>query len=169
MKKTLVIVITILTLALYTFSEVKIGVINAQKVIASTKRGKDIQKKLENLSKAKQKKVEAMQMEIKNLEKSLQSPALNTTAREKKAVEIQNKKTKLKRYYEDTQKELRRQYQKEMQKLQKEVMPIIDKIGKSKGFTIVFDLSISGISYFDKTIDITDVVIKEIDTRYKTK
>ena len=56
-----------------------------------------------------------------------------------------------------------------MQKLQKEVMPIIDKIGKSKGFTIVFDLSISGISYFDKTIDITDVVIKEIDTRYKTK
>ena len=56
-----------------------------------------------------------------------------------------------------------------MQTLQKEVMPIIDKIGKSKGFTLVFDLSIAGISYFDKTIDITELVIKEIDSIYKSK
>lgn len=169
MKKTLVLVITILTLAFYTFAEVKIGVINAQKVIASTKRGKEIQAKLENYGKSKQKKVEAMQAEIKTLEKALQSPAINTSTREKKSVQLQAKKTNLKRYYEDTQKELRRKYQSEMQILQKEVMPIIDKIGKSKGFTLVFDLSIAGISYFDKTIDITDLVIKEIDSNYKTK
>ncbi len=169
MKKTLVLVITILTLAFYTFGEVKIGVINAQKVIASTKRGKEIQAKLENYGKSKQKKVEAMQADIKRLETALQSPALNAAAREKKGVELQAKKVNLKRYYEDTQKELRRKYQTEMQTLQKEVMPIIDRIGKSKGFTLVFDLSIAGISYFDKTIDITDQVIKEIDSNYKKK
>ncbi|MEN8221986.1 MAG: OmpH family outer membrane protein [Acidobacteriota bacterium] len=169
MKKTLILTITILTLAFYTFGEVKIGVINAQKVIASTKRGKEIQAKLENYGKSKQKKVEVMQAEIKKLEASLQSPALNESTREKKTLELQTKKTNLKRYYEDTQKELRRKYQTEMQTLQKEVMPIIDKIGKSKGFTLVFDLSIAGISYFDKTIDITEIVIKEIDSIYKTK
>ena len=138
MKKTLILTITILTLAFYTFAEVKIGVINAQKVIASTKRGKEIQAKLENYGKSKQKKVEAMQAEIKTLETALQSPALNASAREKKGIERQTKKTNLQRYYEDTQKELRRKYQEEMQTLQKEVMPIIDKIGKSKGFTMVF-------------------------------
>ena len=169
MKKTLIMTVAILTLAFYTFAEVKIGVINAQKVIASTKRGKEIQAKLENYGKSKQKKVEAMQAGIKKLETSLQSPALNEAAREKKTVELQTKKTNLKRYYEDTQKELRRKYQEEMQGLQKDVMPIIDSIGKSKGFTLVFDLSIAGISYFDKTIDITDLVIKEIDSKYKTK
>ena len=135
----------------------------------SYERGKEIQAKLENYGKSKQQKVEAMQAEIKKLETALQSPALNEAAREKKAVELQTKKTNLKRYYEDTQKELRRKYQTEMQNLQKEVMPIIDKIGKSKGFTLVFDLSIAGISYFDKTIDITELVIKEIDSNYKTK
>jgi len=169
MKKTLILTITILTLAFYAVAEVKIGVINAQKVIASTKRGKEIQAKLENYGKSKQKKVEAMQAEIKTLETALQSPALNESAREKKAVELQTKKTNLKRYYEDTQKELRRKYQSEMQNLQKEVMPIIDKIGKSKGFTLVFDLSIAGISYFDETIDITELVIKEIDSSYNQK
>ncbi|MCK4889511.1 MAG: OmpH family outer membrane protein, partial [Candidatus Aminicenantes bacterium] len=102
MKKTLVLVITILTLAFYTFGEVKIGVINAQKVIASTKRGKEIQAKLENYGKSKQKKVEAMQADIKRLETALQSPALNAASREKKGVELQAKKTNLKRYYEDT-------------------------------------------------------------------
>ncbi len=169
MKKTLIMAVTILTLSFYTFAEVKIGVINAQKVIASTKRGKEIQAKLENYGKSKQKKVEAMQNEIKELEKAIQSPALNDASREKKNEELQAKKINLKRYYEDTQKELRKKYQNEMQTLQKEVMPIIDKIGKSKGFTLVFDLSIAGISYFDTTIDITELVIKEIDSNYKTK
>ena len=169
MKKTLIMTVTILTLAFYTFAEVKIGVINAQKVIASTKRGKEIQAKLENYGKSKQKKVEAMQAEIKKLEAAIQSPALNQSTREKKTEELQAKKLNLKRYYEDTQKELRKKYQTEMQTLQKEVMPIIDKIGKSKGFTLVFDLSIAGISYFDKTIDITEIVIKEIDSIYKSK
>ncbi len=169
MKKTLIMTVTILTLAFYTFAEVKIGVINAQKVIASTKRGKEIQAKLENYGKSKQKKVEAMQAEIKKLEAAIQSPALNQGTRDKKTEELQAKKINLKRYYEDTQKELRKKYQTEMQTLQKEVMPIIDKIGKSKGFTLVFDLSIAGISYFDKTIDITELVIKEIDSIYKSK
>ncbi len=169
MKKTLIMTVTILTLAFYTFAEVKIGVINAQKVIASTKRGKEIQAKLENYGKSKQKKVEAMQAEIKKLEAAIQSPALNQGTRDKKTEELQAKKINLKRYYEDTQKELRKKYQTEMQILQKEVMPIIDKIGKSKGFTLVFDLSIAGISYFDKTIDITELVIKEIDSIYKSK
>jgi len=169
MKKTLIMTITILTLAFYTFAEVKIGVINAQKVIASTKRGKEIQAKLENYGKSKQKKVEAMQAEIKKLEAAIQSPALNEGTRQKKSEDLQKKKINLKRYYEDTQKELRKKYQTEMQTLQKEVMPIIDKIGKSKGFTLVFDLSIAGISYFDKTIDITELVIKEIDSIYKSK
>lgn len=165
MKRTLILIVTLITLAMFGFSEVKIGVINAQKVIMGTLRGKAIQKKLENIGKLKQQKVKQMQNQIKALEKELQSPALNNEARDRKTEELQSKKTKFKRFVEDTQKELRRRYKKEIQILQKDVMPIIDRIGKSKGFTIIFDLSIAGISYFDKTIDITDLVIKEIDLK----
>ncbi len=165
MKRSTILILTLAVMTMFVYSEVKIGVINAQKVIMGTARGKAIQKKLKAIGASKQQKVQQMQNEIKKLEKELQSPALNSDARDRKADQLQSRKTKFKRYVEDTQKELRRRYQKEIQTLQKEVMPIIDRIGKSKGFTIIFDLSIAGISYFDKTIDITDLVIKEIDKK----
>jgi len=45
-------------------------------------------------------------------------------------------------------------------------MPLIDQIGKSKGFTIVFDITRPGIVYFDPAIDITEEVIKAFDAKY---
>ena len=155
MKRSLIFIVTLVTLTMFGFTEVKIGVINAQKVIVSTARGKAIQKKLADIGKSKQRRVQQMQNEIKILEKAIQSPALNSDARDRKAEELQNKKVKFKRYVEDTQKELRRRYQKEIQSLQKEVMPIIDRIGKSKGFTVIFDLSIAFVLHFKVDRDYT--------------
>lgn len=166
MKKTLVIVLTILAMSVVAYSEAKIGVINPQKVVSETIRGKQVKAKLEKLGDEKQQKIKGMEDAIKQLEKELMSPALNTDAKEKKAADLQAKRTNLKRYVEDAQKEFQVKYQKEMQTMYKEIMPIIEKIGAAKGFTIIFDLSNSGISYFDKTIDITNEVIKAYDQKY---
>ncbi len=166
MKKTLVIVLTILAVSVTGYAQAKIGVINPQKVVSETIRGKQVKAKLEKLGDQKQVEIKGMEDGIKKLEKELMSPALNADAKEKKAVDLQNIRTNLKRFVEDAQKEFQVQYQKEMQTLYKEIMPIIEKIGAAKGFTIIFDLSNSGISYFDKTIDITDEVIKAYDQKY---
>jgi len=166
MKKTLVIALTILALSISAYAEVKIGVINPQKVVSETIRGKQVKAKLEKLGDEKQVKIKGMEDEIKQLEKDLMSPALNTDTKEKKAMDLQNKRTNLKRYVEDAQKDFQGQYQREMATLYKEIMPIIEKIGAAKGFTIIFDLSNSGISYFDKTIDVTNEVIKAYDQKY---
>ena len=56
-----------------------------------------------------------------------------------------------------------------MMKLTNEVMPIIKKIGESKNYTLIFDIQSSGISYFDKTIDITNEVIRDYDAKYPEK
>lgn len=148
------------------YSQAKIGVINPQKVVSETIRGKQVKAKLEKLGDEKQQKIKGMEDAIKKLEKELMSPALNADAKEKKAVDLQGKRVNLKRYVEDAQKEFQGRYQKEMQTMYKEIMPIIEKIGAAKGFTIIFDLSNSGISYFDKTIDITNEVIKAYDQKY---
>ena len=166
MKKTLVIVLTILAMSVAVYSQAKIGVINPQKVVSETIRGKQVKAKLEKLGDEKQQKIKGMEDAIKKLEKELMSPALNADAKEKKAVDLQGKRVNLKRYVEDAQKEFQGRYQKEMQTMYKEIMPIIEKIGAAKGFTIIFDLSNSGISYFDKTIDITNEVIKAYDQKY---
>jgi outer membrane protein len=166
MKKTLVIVLTILAMSVAVYSQAKIGVINPQKVVTETIRGKQVKAKLEKLGEEKQQKIKGMEDAIKKLEKELMSPALNADAKEKKAVDLQSKRVNLKRFVEDAQKEFQGRYQKEMQTMYKEIMPIIEKIGAAKSFTIIFDLSNSGISYFDKTIDITNEVIKAYDQKY---
>ena len=117
----------------------------------------------------KQQRVETLRTRIKQLEQELVSPALNAETREKKTGELQGRRTELKRFIEDAQREMQQKSQTELSKLREEIMPLIEKIGKEKGFTVVMDLSISGIAYFDKTIDITDLIIAEYDKAYAGK
>lgn len=166
MRKTIILMAALLVLSSFVFSEVKIGVVNAQEILAKTKKGLEIQKKLEAIQKDKQGKLKAMQDQITKLEKDLMSPALNQETREKKALELQNKRKDIKRYYEDAENEFRRESQRELQALEKDLMPLIDNIGKSKGFTIIFDITRPGIVYFDKAIDITPDVIKAADAKF---
>lgn len=166
MKKSLILVFTILTLSFFMFSEVKIGVINAQEIIAKTKKGINVQKKLENLQKSKQQKLEVLQNTLKQLQKDAVSPALNVETREKKKREFEDKQIQYKRQLQDAQNEMSSATQNELEALQKEIMPLIQEIGKSKGFTLILDMTGSGIAYFDQTIDITKDVVKAVDAKF---
>ena len=165
MRKTLVLVVTVLVMSAFAISQVKIGVVNAQELLAKTKKGIEIQKRLEQLQQKKQAEMQTMQDQIKKLEKDVLSPALNQETREKKGLELQTKRKNLKRFIEDAQNEIQRASKRELVELENAVMPLIDQIGKSKGFTIIFDITRPGIVYFDQAIDITAEVIKAFDAK----
>jgi len=167
MKKKITIILTLLIIVGFVYSE-SIGIVDTQKVINDSIRGKQAKSKLENFMKAKQNYIDNLKKQIANVEKSLNSPVLNQSAREKKALELQNLKTKIKRYAEDSQKEFQIKYNKEMQKMIKEIMPIIQTIGKTKGFKVVLNYNpqVPIILYADKTIDITNDVIKAYNSKY---
>jgi outer membrane protein len=166
MKKTIILMMAIFLLSAFAFSEIKIGVINPQKIMDNTKKGLEVQKRLQNLQTEKRKKGQAMQEEIKKLEKEVLSPALNNDARQKKTLELQEKQKALRRFAEDAQNEIRQVYQKELAVLEKEIMPLIENLGKQRGFTIILDITTTGVAYYDQAIDITDEVIKAIDAKY---
>jgi Skp family chaperone for outer membrane proteins len=44
-------------------------------------------------------------------------------------------------------------------------MPIIEKIAKGAGFSLVLDVNTAGVTYFDPAIDITEQVIKAYDAQ----
>jgi outer membrane protein len=169
MKKSLTLIFTILVLSVFVFSEVKIGVINAQDIIAKTKKGNEVQKKLEGLQNDSQQKVESLENDIKQLQKDLASPALNNDTREKKTREMEDKRISYNRLVQDAQKTIQEESQKELMALQREIMPLIQQIGETKGFTLILDMASSGIAYFDKTIDITDEVVKAVDAKFPGK
>ena len=163
MKKNLFLMFVLLALSTFVFSEVKIGIINPQLVLQNSTKGKAVIERLRSLNMSKQKKYEAMQKEIDTLDKEVLSPALNQDARDKKNMDLQNKRVEIKRFAEDAQKESMAQQQKEFESLQRDLMPIIEKIAKADGFSLVLDLNTAGVTYFEPAIDITDKVIKAYD------
>lgn len=163
MKKKLFLIFALLALTVFVFAEVKIGIINPQVVLQNSTKGKEVIERLRSLNMSKQKKYEAMQKEIDTLEKETLSPALNQDARDKKTLDLQNKRTDIKRFAEDAQKESMAMQQKEFENLQRELMPIIEKIAKSDGYSLVLDLNTAGVTYFEPAIDITELVIKAYD------
>lgn len=166
MRKILILLVVVLVMGAFAFSQVKIGIVDAQEILQKTKKGTEIQKRLEKLQEDKQVQLQTLQDEVKKLEKDVLSPALNDETREKKNLELQNKRKDLKRFYEDAQNEMQRASQKELVELEKEIMPLIEEIGKSKGFTIIFDITRPGIVYFDQSIDITGEVINAVDAKF---
>lgn len=167
MKKTLSVLSIILIFSILAFSEVKIGIINAQKLVEESKKGKEIAEKFEKMKNEKESQFNAMQNEAVKLEKELLSPALNNETREKKSIDLQNKKTELKRFAEDSQQDLQLNLDKELNILKNEIKPIIDQLGKEGGFTII--LEVPAVAYYDPTADITTEIIKILDSKYVPK
>lgn len=163
MKKTLIGVVTILFISIFAYSQMKIGIINGQKLIEGTKKGRAIADKLEQMGKQKQDQLNTMQAEIKKLEKDLMSPALNDETKDKKALELQNKRTEIKRFVEDSQREMQIKSEQEMNTLKAEIQPIIQQVGKEKGLSVI--LEITAVAYYDPAVDITDAIIKIMDSK----
>ena len=168
MKKSLFVIFALLALTAFVSAEMKIGIINPQVVLQNAIKGKETIERLRSLNLSKQKKYEAMQKEIDTLEKEILSPALNQETRDKKTADLQSKRTEIKRFAEDAQKESMAVQQKEFENLQRELMPIIEGIAKAAGYTLVLDLNTAGVTYFEPAIDITEQVIKAYDAQVAT-
>jgi len=165
MKKFPELLFALLTMSFWLFPEVKIGIINPPIVLQNSIKGKEAISRLKAFAETNQKKFEKMQQEIDSLEKEVLSPALNEDTRNKKNLDLQNKKTEQKRFAEDAQNESRMKQQTEFESIQKELMPIIEKMAKDEGYTLILDVTTAGIAYVDPTSDITEKVVKAYDAR----
>ncbi|MBN2346198.1 MAG: OmpH family outer membrane protein [Candidatus Aminicenantes bacterium] len=165
MKKHLFVIVGLVVLGTFAFAEFKLGIINPQAVLQTSVKGKEAIERLKSMSLSKQKKYESLQKAIDTLEKEALSPALNPDAREKKNQELQTKRVEIKRFAEDAQKESMEAQQKEFGKIQNDLMPLIERVAKEKGFTLILDLNTAGVTYFDPVIDITEMVVKAYDAQ----
>ncbi len=167
MKKTSVLIITFLMASVSVFAQMgKVGVVDSGAILAKSKKGNTIRQKMEKLQKEKQDQAQTMQEQIKKLQQDLLSPALNAATKQKKSEELNQKQIALKRYLEDSRRVLDREFQKELLQVEKQIMPLLRDIGKTKGLIMIFDVQKSGLAHYDKSIDITADVIKAFDAKY---
>lgn len=167
MKK--LVCILALALSFSAIAEVKIGVINIQKVITSIGEGKSVMKTLEKSFKSKQKEIKAEEDAIKKMQQDYQkqSSLLSDKAKANKENEIRQRIAKLQQKTMEYQKNIQQQEQQLKKPILEKLKPVIDDVSKSKDLAMTFEVSSSPVVYAQTQIDITDEVIKAYDKKHK--
>ena len=144
-------------------AQVKVGYVDLQRALNNSQAGKDAKAKI--AKKAKEYEAEFVQKrkEIKDLGENLknQTALLSPEAKKEKEREYKQKVTDFQRATKDAQTNLKQQDTDYTREIVRELVKIVDKIGKKEGFTIILEKGEGSIVYADKQIDLTDKLIKE--------
>lgn len=168
MKKKLLLAVIMIAFIGSVFAADKVGWVNPAEILQKTIKGKEVLARLQAMSDTNNKKLQALQKELDDLQKELMNPALSAEARQKKSEELQNKRTNVSRFVEDAQKNMEKQRVQEFDKLQQEINPLIEQIATNEEYTIIFDVSMAGIAFANQSANITDKVIKAFDAKYSS-
>jgi outer membrane protein len=145
----------------------KVGVINIQSALVSTKDGQRAAQELETRRAPKAKDFERRQAEIRQLQDSLNrgGNAMAEAAKQELVRNIDAKTKSFNRDLEDAQAEWDQDQQKVLQELGQKMMVVIDKFAKDNGYALILDVSNpqTPVLYASNAIDITKEIIDLYD------
>jgi outer membrane protein len=142
----------------------KIGVMNVQRIIIECDAGKAAKqrfdqkmKKLQSTFKAEEDALKELQAEIKK-----KSSAWSEEKKAEKVREFQKNGRELQAKTEDARFEMKNLQDKELEPIIKALEGVVDKYGKENKYTAIFDAK--GVIYFDEANDITDIIVKKLNS-----
>jgi len=144
----------------------KIGVINVERLVQESALGKEAFNRVKKLNDSKKDEGDKLQKELRDMEQKLadQGTALADDKKEALQKSYQEKAIAFKRFQDDANRDLEAAQKKELSELERRVFPVINQVGKEKGFTVIFNKFQSGLVYADDSVDITDDVLKQFNT-----
>jgi outer membrane protein len=150
----------------------KVGIINIQQAIISTKDGQVAVKELQDRFNPKQKELQDKQTEIQQLQQQLQRGA-NTLSQEalaKLRQDIDDKQRDLQRAGEDAQIEFDQAQQRTFAGISQKMQSVIDKFARENSYALIIDVSTpqSGVLFASNSIDVTKDVITAFDSTSTT-
>lgn len=151
------------------YAESKIGVFNMPVVMNKCDYGKAVTAKLKAKFEPMEKDLQRDAEAIKKLESELknQDLALKLEAKQDKQREYR----RLARDYQDSVAAYRQKRQMEQQKLGQpvvqKIIEVMTQYGNENNFTIILEMSSSGVSYMAEGIDITDKLVEALNKAKK--
>jgi outer membrane protein len=151
-------------------ADVKVGIMNVQKIIVQCDAGKeakarfdDKMKELQTSFKKEEEDLKEMQAEIKK-----KSSAWSEEKKAEKVREFQKSGRELQAKTEDARFEMKQLQDKELEPILKALEKVVDKFGKDNEYTAILD-SKNGVIYFDESIDISDTIVKKLNEAMSAK
>lgn len=145
-------------------SELKVGVVDLQKALNSSERGKKAKAELMAEFEKKTREIEAKKAGVEALRKELEKKAslLSPKAKKVKEEEYRAKLRDLKHSVDDAKAELTTKENELSSQILKELVKMIRKKGKSEGYALILEAN-GGVIYAAPSFDITSSVIKAYD------
>jgi len=147
--------------------QVNVAVIDVQRVVTESARGKEALGKLKQLQDQKIEQGKTLQQKLDALKDQFnkQRFTLSQEKLDQLQKNIEDQTIKMKRFQDDAQRELQEARKRALDSLEQKIMPIINEIGQEKKFSLIFNKYQSGLVYADQGIDITDEVIRRFNTK----
>ena len=143
----------------------RVGVIDVQRLVIESKTGKEMLDQLKNLREQKSAEGEALQQEVQDLQARLQDGQSSLSAERIGALEkeIEDKLIQLRRFADDADRVLQKEQDQAFARIERDVMPIIARVGQEQGFTLLFNKYESGLVFANEQVDITDLILQLYD------
>jgi outer membrane protein len=148
-------------------AEFKVGIVDLQRALNESSAGKRAKEQFKVEFDRMQGSLKGEKDRLDRLKEDLekQSVVLKEEERKTKAEEFERKRRDLRRKLEDSDAELRKKDSELTGEILKELATVIQEIGERQGYTLILENSSSAVLYGNKTIDMTDEVIRTFDAR----
>lgn len=145
----------------------KVGFVDAQKVLESSKEGKRVKTNMEEYVKSRQKIIDLEETELKQLEEDLtrQGALLSPEAKKVKQDDFQKKLMEYQKRATDLNKEVQGKKFDTLRDFNKKLEEAVRQIAEKEGYTFVLDKNGEGgsVLYAKESFDITPKVIEQVD------
>ncbi|RKX71500.1 hypothetical protein DRP53_01205 [candidate division WOR-3 bacterium] len=157
---------------LFLIAAIKIGIIDSDRILNEYLGAREMKSQVEvEIDKFKSKALELRQkIETAKREYESQKLMLSETAKAAKLKEISDLEEELSRYLKEVYGAgglAEKKYQELMGPIVDKINKAIEKIAESEDLTIVFDIAGNDIAYAREGMDITDLVIEELNREYE--
>jgi outer membrane protein len=144
----------------------RIGIIWVERLVQESAVGKEAFARVKKLNDQKKEEADKLAKELRDMEQKLadQGQSMTEDKRDQLQKSYQEKAISYKRFNDDAQRILEDAQKKELEQLEKRVLPVIQQVGKEKGFTVIFNKFQAGLVYADESVDVTDEVLKRFNT-----
>jgi len=151
-------------------AELKLGVMNVQKIIVGCKAGKAAKERFDLKMKDLQSSFTGEEADLKKLQAEIKkkSSAWSEEKKAEKVREFQKNGRELQAKTEDARFEMKQLQDKELEPILKSLEKVVETYGKDQGYTMILD-SKSGVIFYDKTTDVSDSIMKLLDKAMAAK
>lgn len=142
-----------------------VAIIDAQRLALESAPGKEAYGRLQKLAAQKKDDLDKVEKDARDLVQKLSDQGSSMPADKLEALQKQadDKQKAWKRMQEDSQKDLQEAERKEMAALENRIGPIVKEYFRERHYSLVLDTR-AGILYADEAINVTDEVLKRINT-----